>query len=232
MKNKDLKSSNLEVQKKNQNDLRALEEFYTTGKVEDMLSTIEEKKKELVEDMINYAETHRVPCKWNEEGEPTAYKLNMNPLVINNYYFKSIVPIASQEPMYNAEKLAMVYDYYCDILSNINDKIGYFPSSLTSFCKLAGITLSTLKSYKNSNDLNMRVIAEKIYDQIGDENITMAQMDIVKERSTLFKLKSQNEMVEKQQPNVNITITERPDMEKIEQRINKYKVFAEKKEKK
>lgn len=232
MKNKDLKSSNLEVQKKNQNDLRALEEFYTTGKVEDMLSTIEEKKKALVEDMINYAETHRVPCKWNEEGEPTAYKLNMNPLVINNYYFKSIVPIASQEPMYNAEKLAMVYDYYCDILSNINDKIGYFPSSLTSFCKLAGITLSTLKSYKNSNDLNMRVIAEKIYDQIGDENITMAQMDIVKERSTLFKLKSQNEMVEKQQPNVNITITERPDMEKIEQRINKYKVFAEKKEKK
>lgn len=226
-----IKQTNKEIQKKNQNELRRLEEFYTTGKVEDMLDTIEEKKKELVADMINYAETHRVPVKWDEDGNPTAYRLQMNPLVINNYYFKSIVPIGSQEPMYNAEKLAMVYDYYCDILTNINDKIGYFPSSLTSFCKLAGITLSTLKSYKTSNDLSMRVIAEKIYDQIGDENITMAQMDIVKERSTLFKLKSQNEMVEKQQPNVNINITEKPDMEKIEARLEKYKVFANKKEK-
>lgn len=226
-----IKQTNKEIQKKNQNELRRLEEFYTTGKVEDMLDTIEEKKKELVADMINYAETHRVPVKWDEDGNPTAYRLQMNPLVINNYYFKSIIPIGSQEPMYNAEKLAMVYDYYCDILTNINDKIGYFPSSLTSFCKLAGITLSTLKSYKTSNDLSMRVIAEKIYDQIGDENITMAQMDIVKERSTLFKLKSQNEMVEKQQPNVNINITEKPDMEKIEARLEKYKVFANKKEK-
>ena len=226
-----IKQTNKEIQKKNQNELRRLEEFYTTGKVEDMLDTIEEKKKELVADMINYAETHRVPVKWDEDGNPTAYRLQMNPLVINNYYFKSIVPIGSQEPMYNAEKLAMVYDYYCDILTNINDKIGYFPSSLTSFCKLAGITLSTLKSYKTSNDLSMRVIAEKIYDQIGDENIAMAQMDIVKERSTLFKLKSQNEMVEKQQPNVNINITEKPDMEKIEARLEKYKVFANKKEK-
>ena len=39
-------------------------------------------------------------------------------------------------------------------------------------------------------------------------------------------------MVEKQQPNVNINITEQPDMGKIEERIKKYKVFANKKEKK
>lgn len=227
-----LKQTNKEIQKKNQNDLRVLEEFYTTGKVENMLKTIEKKKEELVKDMINYAETRKVPIKWDKKGNPTAYALNINPLVINNYYFKSIVPIASQEPIYNAEKLAMVYDYYCDILTGINEHIGYFPSSLTSFCKLAGITLSTLKSYKNSNDLNMRIIAEKIYDQIGDENITLAQMGRAKERTTLFKLKSQNEMVEKQQPNVNINITEQPDMGKIEERIKKYKVFANKKEKK
>jgi len=227
-----LKEKNRDIQKENQNQLRELEEFYITGKVENMLQSIEEKKKELVADMKNYAETHRVPIKWDEDGNPTAYKLNINPLVINNYYFKSIVPIGSQEPLYNAEKLSMVYDYYCDILTKVNDYIGYFPSSLTSFCKLAGITLSTLKSYRNSSDLNMRVIAEKIYDQIGDENITMAQMDIVKERSTLFKLKSQNEMVEKEQPKVNINITEKPDMERIEERISKYKRFATKKEKK
>jgi hypothetical protein len=228
--NKELNASNQEIKKQNQNNLRILEEFYTTGKVEEMLTAIEEKKKELIKDMVNYADTHRIPCKWDEEGNPTAYKLNMNPLVINNYYFKSIVPVGSKEPMYNAEKLAMVWDYYCDLVAGVNEHIGYFPSSLTSFCKLAGLTLSTLKSYKNSNDLSMRIIAEKIYDQIGDDNITMAQLDMVKERSTIFKMKSQNEMVEKQQPNVNINITEKPDMEKIEERINKYKAFAIKKE--
>lgn len=227
-----LKEKNRDIQKKNQIKLRELEEFYTTGKVENMLETIEKRKKELVNDMINYADTHRVPIKWDKDGNPTAYKLQMNSLVISNYYFKSIVPIGSQEPVYNAEKLAMVYDYYCDIITEINNYIGYYPSSLTSFCKLAGITSSTLRSYKNSEDLSMRIIVEKIYDQIGDENITMSQMGAVKERTTIFKLKSQNELVEKVQPTVNINITEKPNMERIEERINKYKVFANKKENK
>ena len=77
----------------------------------------------------------------------------------------------------------------------------------------------------------MRIIVEKIYDQIGDENITMSQMGIVSERSTIFKMKSQNEIVEKQQPTVHISITEKPDYEQIEERLKKYKQFANKKEK-
>ena len=79
--------------------------------------------------------------------------------------------------------------------------------------------------------MNMRVIANKIYDQVGDENITMSQLGYVKERSTMFKMKSENEMVEKQQPKVNINIVEKPDMEKIEARINKYRQFTNKKNK-
>lgn len=226
------KEKNQDIIVKNKNELRELEQFYTTNKVDTMFDTIEAKKQELVEDMIKYANEHTVPCSWNKDGEVVAYKVNINPLVITNYFFKPITPITSQEPIYNAEKLGMVFDYYCDILANVNDKIGNFPSSLTSFCKLAGITLNTLRSYKNSNDYNMRVVAEKIYDQIGDENITMSQMGIVKERTTMFKMKSQNELVEKQQPNININITEKPDFVKIEERIGKYKQFASKKDKK
>lgn len=222
-------SQNLEIQKKNQNELRELEQFYTIGKVDSMLQNIEEKKEELVKDMIKYAKEHTKPVKWDSDGKPINFEVKINPLVINNYYFKSIIPIGSQEPAYNAEKLSMVFDYYCEILAEVNDKIGNFPPSLTSFCKMAGITLSTLRNYKNSNDYSMRVIVEKIYDQIGDENLTFSQMGIVKERSTIFRLKSQNEMVEKQQPNVNINITEKPDMERITARLNKYKDFANKK---
>ena len=226
MKNKE---KNREVQLSNQNKLRELEQMYVENKIDTMFDNIEAKKEELVQGMIKYAEEHTKPVKWNKDGVPIGEKIEINPLVINNYFFKSIVPITSQEPEYNAEKLGMVFDYYCEILAEINDKIGNFPSSLTSFCKLAGITLATLRNYRNSSDYSLRVVAEKIYDQIGDENITMSQMGVVRERSTIFKMKAQNEIIEKEQPKVNINITEKPDMERITERINKYKTFAIKK---
>ena len=227
-----LKEKNQEIVNNNRNELRKLEQFYTTNKVDTMFDTIEKKKESLIKDMIKYHDEHLVECKWDKEGNPIDWQVDISPLVITNYFFKPITPITSQEPVYNAEKLGMVFDYYCDILANVNDKIGNFPSSLTSFCKLAGITLNTLRSYKNSTDYNMRVVVEKIYDQIGDENITMSQMGKVRERTTMFKMKAQNEIVEKLQPNININITEKPDFEKIEERIGKYKQFASKKEKK
>lgn len=226
MKNKE---KNLEIQKTNQNKLRDLEQMYVENKIDTMFQRIEERKEELVQDMIKYAEEHTKPVKWNKDGIPIGEKVEINPLVINNYFFKSIVPITSQEPEYNAEKLGMVFDYYCEILAEINDKIGNFPSSLTSFCKLAGITLATLRNYRNSSDYSLRVVAEKIYDQIGDENITMSQMGVVRERSTIFKMKAQNEIVEKEQPKVSINITEKPNMERIEERLKKYSMFASKK---
>lgn len=223
------KEKNLEIQKKNQNELRDLEKIFSGEKIDVMLKEIEKHKEKLVTEMINYAENHREPTKWDRDGCPLEYSVKFSPLVINNYFFKSIVPIGSIEPEYNAEKLALVFDYYCELLAEVNDKIGHFPSSLTSFCKMAGITLSTLRSYKNSADLNMRIITEKIYDQIGDTNITMSQLGMVNERSTIFKMKSQNEIVEKVQPTVSINIVETPDMDQIEDRISKYKVFAGKK---
>jgi len=227
---KKIKEENYEIQKKNQNDLRDLEQFYVEGKVDNMLATIQEKKDELVKDMIKYHDSHLKECKWDKDGKPVAWKVDISPLVINNYFFKPICPITSQEPVYNAEKLGMVFDYYCDILAEVNNQIGNYPSSLTSFCKLAGITFNTLRNYRNSDDYNMRVVAEKIYDQIGDENVTMSQMGVVRERSTIFKMKSQNEMVEKVQPQVKVNVNAEIDVDRIQERLNKYKKFASKKD--
>ncbi len=224
------KEKNLEIQKNNQNKLRDLEQFYNEGKIDSLFKHIEEEKEKLIQDMIKYANEHTKACKWDKEGNELDYEVKMNPLVISNYFFKSIVPIGSQEPLYNAEKLSMVFEYYCQILAEVNDKIGNFPSSLTLFCRFAGITLNTLRQYKNSEDYSMRTIAEKIYDQVGDENLTMSQMGIVREKSTLFKMKSQNEMVEKIQPNVNISVkTIDVDLDRINERLDKYKKFATKK---
>lgn len=223
------KNENYESEIATRNDLRELEQDFVNEKVSNMMLSIDKKKEELINEMIEYANKNTKPCKWDKEGNPVAYKTKVNPLVINNYFFKPIIPITSQEPIYNAEKLGMVFDYYCELLADVNDKIGYFPSSLTSFCKLAGITLNTLRGFRYGEDLNMRIVAEKIYDQISDENLTLSQLGDVRERSTIFKLKSQNELVEKEQPKVSINITEKPDYDRIQERLNKYKYFANKK---
>ena len=217
------------VEEKEHNEIQKLEQFYVNGKIDNMFDIIELRKNELVNEMVKYAKENKKCVYWSRDGSELDYAVVLNPVVVSNKFFKSIVPISCQEPMYNAEKLGMVYDYYCYLIEQVNEKIGNFPSSLTLFCKFAGITLSTLKTYKNSSDYSMRVIAEKIYDQISDENITMSQLGVAKERSTLFKLKSQNELVEKAQPTVHINITEKPDLERINERLNKYKQYAEKK---
>lgn len=225
----DLNENELEIQKENQNEIRKLEQFYVEGKIDNMLETIQERKEALVKDMIEYAKNHTEPVKWDKDGCVLARAVMINPIVVANTYFKPIIPISSQEPLYNAEKLGMVFDYYCEILAEVNDKIGNFPSSLTLFCKFAGITTYTLRNWKNSDDYSMRVVVEKIYDQIGDENITMSQMGVVREKSTIFKMKAQNEMVEKAQPNVNISIKTEPiDFDRINERLSNYSCYAKK----
>jgi len=221
---------NKEIMFDNKTKLKELEQEYIDDMVKKMPDYIQERKKIIINDIIKYSNEHKKPVKWNSNGEPIGEKVEINPLVISNYFFKPITSISSVEPIYSPEELGLIYDYYCFLIAEINDKIGYFPPSLTSFCKLSSLTLQTLRNYKNSQDYNMRVIAEKIYDQIGDENITMSQMGIVKERSTLFKMKSQNEMVEKLQPNVNISVkTIDVDLDRINERIDKYKKFTNKK---
>lgn len=222
---------NLQEQLNNRNELVELEQNFIDFKIEKMNDSIEKEKERLTNEIIEYANTHTEPIRWSKSGDPVEYGVKINPVVINNYFFKSVVPIGSIEPQYNPEKLALIYNYYCDILAEVNANIGNFPPSLSSFCKLAGITLSTLRQLKNSNDLNMRIIVEKIYDEIGDNNITMGQLGVVKDRMTLFRLKSQNELLEKVQPSVHINIVEQPDMKQINERINKYKFYADKKEK-
>ena len=133
--------------------------------------------------------------------------------------------LVDKEPNYNSIELSYVFELYCHIISQINSKISEFPPSLSSFCKFASITLNTLRSYKKSEILELRIVAEKIYDEIGDNNLSMAQLGIVKGTPTQFKLKTQNEMVEKVQPNVNITYKEVVNMDKIGKNIEKYKAL-------
>lgn len=208
-----------------QAQVRDLETFFTNGTVDDIMAKLEVIKEEKVNEMIEYADNHKKDVYNFKTGEVIGVRIDMNPLVVNNMFFKSICPLGSKIPIYNAEKLALVYEYYLYLITEVNDKIGDFPSSLASFCKLAGITTKDLREYRNSVDIDMRNIVEKIYDEIGDNNLSMAQLGKVKGTATQFKLKTQNEMVEKATPNVNITYKEVVNTDKINKNLDKYKAL-------
>lgn len=215
------------MEEENRFKVRELEKFVVDGTLDDIESTLDTLKDKQVKEMIKYAKKKTKPIL-NRYGDEVDKQIILNPTVIANMFFKPITPLRGQMPTYTAEKLGILFDYYLDLISEVNDKIGYFPASLTSFCKLAGITTSELRRYKSSNDYSMRVVAEKIYDEIGDSNMTMAQMGYAKERTTMFKLKAQHEMEEKVSPKVNITYKEVVNKKEIEEKLNKYKKILNK----
>lgn len=185
------------------------------------------KQEEIVDVNIDkFVESHKKEM-FNKKGEFVGFAVKTNPLVVLNTFFNSIVPMEIGEPKYDYEKLALIFQYYIYILTKVNDKIINYPSSLTSFCKLAGISIETLRKYKQSDDVNMKSVVEKIYDQINDENLIMSQLGIVKEKTTSYKLKSQNELLEKIQPNINISLKESIDKDEIDDKINKYRNFID-----
>ena len=204
--------------------VRALEDFYTNGVVENLDSIINEKKSKIINSLIEYAKNNEKPI-YNKDGKIIDYKVAYNPVSINNMFFKPLTGTTCFVPKYNAEKLAIVFDYYNYLIQNVNEKIGTFPSSISSFCKLANISTSTLRSYKNSADEKMREVVQMIYDQIGDDNITLGQLGRVKSPITIYKMNTQNEMVEKKNPNVNIHLSKVIDEDDINKKLDRYKTL-------
>ena len=207
-------------------EVRELESDYVKDLVAKMPETINKMKEQVVKKLAEYQLEH-TEIVLDKQGIEHEF-VKVSPSYINNVFFKSLNPIMSQEPIYNAETLGIVFDYYAFVVANINDKLGNFPSSISSFCRLAGITTQTLLGYKKSNDYNLRVVANKIYDYIGDENLTLGQMGKVKETTTMFKLKTQNDLNPSKEQNINVNFNNDLDEETIKTRINKYKHLTDK----
>lgn len=163
------------------------------------------------------------------KGEVVDTYVEVNPIIITNTFFKPIVPF-NTNPTYNSKDLSDIYTYYQELLTIINDEIGAFPSSLTLFCRFIGVTLESFKDLRNSEDENMRIVVQKIIDDVDEANISMAQTGTAKERTTLFKLKAQNEMVEKTTPKVNVSIKANIDDNRIKGNILEYQEFLGKKD--
>lgn len=221
------KEYNQSIMLKNKKELRELEKNYVEEVLGDINKAIENKRKEIEKKLIEYSETHKVKKRTKDGVE---YEVaNVNPIVIQKYFFKSISPMMNIEPTYNAEKLGIVWDLYEEMIEKISTDIGVIAPSLSGFCSFAGIRVSTFKEYRKSVDIDMRVVSEKIEDSCFDSNTTLAQFGYIKERTTVYRMKSEQERVEKEMPTVHIHNNNGVDLEQINKRLAQLGNFADKK---
>ena len=207
--------------------MRVVEKDYVESVLGDLDKAVEDKRKEIEDKLIKYAEDNKIK-KYDKDGKP--YEVpNTNPIVIQKYFFQSINPLVNVEPKYSAEKLGIIWQLYEDMIGFINAKIGTLVPNLSSFCSFAGIRLSTFKQYKQSVDEDMRVVVEKIEDGCFDSNLTLAQMGYIKERSTVYRMKSEQERIEKESPTIHIH-NEGVNLGDINKRLKELQGFKEKKE--
>ena len=124
------------------------------------------------------------------------------------------------EPIYNSEQLASVYDLYCEMIEKINMEVMLFQPTISHFAKFAGISLNNFNELRNSVDENMRVLMERINSDIFDANMTLAQHKKITEKPTTFRMKVENEMIEKKSPSVSVNVSAKSvDLDKINARI-------------
>lgn len=217
---------NEQVRIANKEEVRIIEKEYVNNELKGLENAILAKRKEIEEKLMTYCEKNMIK-RYTKDG--TEYEVpNTNPLLIQKYFFQSINPLVNVEPMYSAEKLGIIWQLYEEMIGKINAEIGMVVPNLSHFCSFAGIRVSTFKSFKNSPDEDMRVVAEKIEDGCYDSNVTLAQMGYLKERTTVYRMKSEQEKVEREQPVVHIH-SEGVNLTQINQRINQLKGFSEKK---
>ena len=177
----------LELEKKS--EVIDLEKFCVNATLDNLEDLMLQKEQELISKIENYQKMMIVEIK-NGYGEviDTIHK-DYNPYLVSTYFFKSINPLSNIEPQYSSEKLAVVWNIYMNMIELVNINIGPFQPTLSHFAKFAGISTYTLKSYRNSPDLQMQTIANKIFDETFDSNVLLAQNKILSNRSTELRVK-------------------------------------------
>ena len=208
-----------------------LEKFCVNATLDNLEDLTLQKEQELISKIEDYQKMMVVEVK-NEFGEviDTIHK-SYNPYLVSTYFFKSINPLSNIEPIYSSEKLATVWGIYMNMIELVNIHIGPFQPTLSHFAKFAGISTYTLKSYRNSPDLQMQTIANKIFDETFDSNVLLAQNKMLSNRSTELRVKVENEVQEKPQVKVNLNVNQEVDLNQITARLNEISNFSKAKNK-
>lgn len=202
-------------------ELQTLEKMFVENKIDNLEDLVSQKMAEFQLNMTKI-EMKAITIKKDEDGNEIEVfdKKYRNPVVLNEYLLKSINPYKNITPEYTAESLNAVFELYCTIIAETNAKLGTLAPSISSFCKFAGISSTIFKSYKSSPDDDLRNLIDIIEDYCYDTNVAMSQSGFIKERSTVYRMKSEQEKMEKEQQKVIIN-TKSVNIGEVQEKIKR-----------
>ena len=186
-----------------------------------MNKELEKEKNKRIEEIKEYAEDH-TKTKYDKNYNPIDTYVDSNPIVITERFFKKLDSNMKGIMLYTPQQMEEFYAVYREIILTVNEYTGVFPTSLTTFCKLIGVTVDTLKQYRETSNLEMKKVIDSIYEEINDDNLFLSQLWQANEKTTIFKLKAQNELTEKRAPNVNVSLKGVIEQAKYDEKLEKY----------
>lgn len=150
-----------------------------------------------------------------------------NPYLVSTYFFKSINPLEMAEPLYNTVQLNKVWKLYQLIVEKINMEVVLFQPTLSHFASFCGLPLEKLQNLRNDPNEGMRLLINRINDEVFNANMTLTQQKYLTERPTTYRMKVENEALEKKAPNVNINIGAKTiDLDAMKERLKSIKAVA------
>lgn len=183
--------------------------------IENMPTLIEQKKKQFVEKLLEVGN-----LVLNEDFENK--KRGSNSLIVSNLLFEPISPYFIGRPLYTAEKLALVFDLYREMITECNVRGLKVVPTKSHFSRFCGFSTNTYDCYSESTDLAMRNLIEVISDYLFDSNITSAQHRELELATTIFRTRVEQNKVEPTAPQIHV-ISPDADMEKIMDDIKRIK---------
>ena len=102
-------------------------------------------------------------------------------------------------PLYSAEELAILFEYYRLFVSEISQKTKYIPTK-KNFCAFAGMSSTTYDNYLTDGDQAKIEVMKMIDDYITDMALTMAQNKEIDNVTTIYRSKAEHGMVEATAP--------------------------------
>ena len=184
---------------------------------DDNLNEILNKRKSEFKGLMVEFQKEGVKVKYDRYGNEIN---DTNPYLVSTYFFKPINPAPNVETIYTSEQLTQIYDFYSKVVEQINLKVMTFQPTLSHFAKFAGMSLSALSALKHSDNISMRNLVERIYNDTFDANVMLSQHKQLDSNTTTYRMKVENEAIEKKTPEFKVNVTTKPiDLDNIETRI-------------